>query len=40
MRGYQNPNVNGNLGLGACFITPLKGAVVVWECVYGPLAVV
>lgn len=32
MKGYENPNMPPALGLGACFITPLKAAVVTSWC--------
>lgn len=39
MKGYENPNKEGTLGLGACFITPLKAACTLYACVYGVFAV-
>ncbi len=40
MKGYENPNMPKTLGLGACFITPMKAAVTAYWCVYSVAAVV
>lgn len=32
MKGYENPNIPNTLGLGACWITPLKAAIAASWC--------